>query len=178
MVLLKVGDTYVDYDYDLLVEHLNLLDSRIREINEGIDASPDPDGEGLCDRGEYFIGSGFVAIQRYLTSARSGSGLSLKEAFEVPPMVNSATTFVEAINAAANYWKHVEEWFEAILFKQNESLKGNALATLKRLEKVTPWEDYTCSNVLAVLTLEENFELSSLLPSIAEWRKNLMQITK
>ena len=175
MVIIKVGGDYADAEFWFLTKHLNLLDCELAKINAAIKKSTDPDSDGLYDRGEYFIGSGFVAIQRYLASARSGTGIGQKEALSMPPIVNSTLTFAEALNAGANYWKHSEEWFETLYKPENVSLKGNALATLKALNKVTPWEDYTCSNLLAILGNEKELELSSLLLGIAEWRNNLMR---
>lgn len=38
--------------------------------------------------------------------------------------------------------------------------------------------DYTCANLLAILSDEGELELSSLLPKIAEWRENLMHLSR
>jgi hypothetical protein len=175
MVIIKVGETYADGDFSLLCRHLHLLDSELVKINGAIKGSTDPDSDGLFDAVEYFIGHGFVAIQRYLTSARTSAGLDQSEAFCFPPTVNSQLKFAEALNAGANYWKHSEEWFEALSQSENATLKGNALKTLEMVKKVTPWADYTCSNLLAVLGNENDLNLSSLLSGIAEWRDNLMK---
>nr|WP_276976887.1 hypothetical protein [Ferrimicrobium acidiphilum] len=175
MVLMIDGDDYADTDFWLLSRHLNLLDFELARINAAIKESADPDTDGLCDAGEYFIGHGFVAIQRYLTSTYAGLRIAQSVAFSVPPIVNSNLTFAEAINAGANYWKHVEEWFESLNKAENATLKGNALNTLKKLEMATGWEDYTCSNLLVILVNEKELELSRLLPRVAEWRNNLMR---
>lgn len=174
MVILRVGNKYVDQGLFFLTAHLNLLDQELSKINEKMKMSADPDTDGLLDRGEYFIGSGLVAIQRYLTSASSGKRLSQKEALSMPPIVNSTLTLAEALNAGANYWKHSEEWFDTLNAAENKKLKGNALATLGTLEKATPWANYTCANLLAVLVNGKEFELSSLLTGITEWRNNMM----
>jgi hypothetical protein len=68
----------------------------------------------------------------------------------------------------------MEEWIEALNGLDGGTLKGNALRTLQQIEAVTPWEDYTCANLLAVLLDGRALELSNLLPSIAEWRDNLI----
>ena len=154
--------------------HLNLLDFELARINAAIKESADPDADGLFDAGEYFIGHGFVAIQRYLTSTYAGLRIAQSVAFSVPPIVDSNLTFAEAINAGANYWKHVEEWFGSLNKAENATLKGNALKTLEKLEIATPWEDYTCANLLTILGNGKDLELSPLLPRIAEWRNNLV----
>jgi hypothetical protein len=161
-------------NFSLLQRHLNLLDFELARINAAIQKSADPDTDGLCDAGEYFIGHGFVAIQRYLTSTYVGLRIAQSVAFSVPPFVNGNLSFAEAINAGANYWKHVEEWFVSLNKDKNTSLKGKALKTLEKLEMATPWEDYTCANLLAILGSGTELTLSPLLPRIAEWRKNLI----
>jgi hypothetical protein len=174
MTVIKVGDDYADGDFSLLSRHLNLLDIELARINAAIKESAEPDADGLLDAGEYFIGHGFVAIQRYLTSTYAGLRIAQSVAFSVLPIVNSNLTFAEAINAGANYWKHVEEWFESLNKAGNTTLKGNASKTLEKLETATPWEDYTCANLLAILGNGKELELSPLLPRIAEWRNNLV----
>jgi len=174
MTVIKVGDDYADDDFLLLSRHLNLLDFELARINAAIKESAEPDADGLFDTGEYFIGHGLVAIQRYLTSTYAGLRIVQSVAFSVPPIVNSNLTFAEAINAGANYWKHLEEWFESLNKAENANLKGNALKTLEKLEIATPWGDYTCANLLAILGNGKELELSPLLPRIAEWRNNLV----
>ena len=74
MAIIKIDENYADLDFALLSRHLRLLDLEISQINAAIALSADPQSEGLCDAGEYFIGYGFVAIQRYLTATRTGLG--------------------------------------------------------------------------------------------------------
>lgn len=174
MAIIESGDEYADADFALLGRHLTLLDIELRQINAAITSSRDPESDGLFDAGEYFIGHGFVAIQRYLTAARTGLGISLSAAFLVPPMVQGGLSMVAAVNAGANYWKHMEEWNEVLSKADGSDLKGNALRTLQQVETVTPWEEYTCANLLAVLVDGQTLELSHLLSAIAEWRRNLL----
>lgn len=174
MAIIKIGDDYADVDFALLGRHLKVLDVEISQINAAITSSRDPESDGLCDAGEYFIGHGFIAIQRYLTATRTGLGVSLPDAFNVPPMLQDGLSLVTAINAGANYWKHVEEWIETLNKSDDADLKGSALKTLQRIETVTPWEEYTCANLLAALLDGQALELSHLLPAIAEWRHNLI----
>lgn len=173
MAIIKIGDDYADADFALLGRHLKLLDGEISQINAAIASSQDPESDGLCDAGEHFIGHGFVAIQRYLTATRTGLGVNLSDAFSVPPMLQGGLSLVAAVNAAANYWKHMEEWIEGLNKSDDTDLNGSALKTLKRLETLTPWEEYTCVNLLAALLGGQALELSCLLPAIAEWRHNL-----
>lgn len=68
----------------------------------------------------------------------------------------------------------MEEWVETINKSDDADLKGSALKTLKQIEAVTPWEEYTCSNLLAILLEGQALELSRLLPKIEVWRGNVL----
>lgn len=174
MAIFRVGNKYADADFSLLRRHLQLLDLELTQLNAAITKSCDPVSTGLCDAAEYFIGHGFVAIQRYLTATRTGLDVSMAEAFDVPPMMGSGLSVAETINAGANYWKHMEEWIKIINKSDASELRGSALKTLPQLEAVTPWEEYTCSNILAILLDGKALELSCVLPKIEEWRDNLL----
>ena len=176
MTITKIGDDYADADFTLLGRHLRLLDSELNTLNATIAASRDPDSAGLCDSAEYFIGSGFVAVQRYLTATRAGLGISTAEAFAVPPIVKDGLSLAAALSAGANYWKHMEEWIDTLNKSENAELKGNALRTLRQLVVVTPWEDYTSANLLATFMDGQALELSRLLPGIEEWRRNVFAL--
>ena len=171
-MIIKVGSAYADSDLALLARHFRLLDQEIGPLTAAIASSADPESAGLCDVAEYFIGHGFVAAQRYLTSTRAGMGISAVEAFGCGPMVHGNLTMAAALNAGANYWKHMEEWFETLTETKAE-LKGQALKTLQQLEVVTPWEDYTCSNLLNAILNGQDLALSRLLPMIEVWRDTL-----
>lgn len=166
----------LDYDIGLLERHLSILDLEISRITDAINVSRDPESDGLCDAGEYFIGHGLVAIQHYLTFCRAWLGVSGKKPLAQPPMVNCDVAYADALNAGANYWKHHEEWFETLWASENAKLKSQSQRTLSSLEKVTPWESYTCSNLLAILTEGGEFQLSTLLPKLKEWRENIAKL--
>jgi hypothetical protein len=174
MAIIRTSDGIVDTDLQPLRRHLRLLDIELAQINSQIAASRDPESDGLCDAGEYFVGHGFVAIQRYLTATRCALGISISDAFNVPPMVREELSFAAALNAGANYWKHMEEWIETLGQSDEVELKGSALKTIQRIEAVTPWEEYTCANLLALLLDGQPLELSYLVPAISEWRDNLL----
>lgn len=171
---IKVGNDFADGDFNYLSKYLYLLDVEISKIREDIKNSRDPESDGLCDYGEYLIGHGFVAIQRYITSTYPLIGISKPQALSIEPQITNDLTFVEALNAGANYWKHLEEWgLKAIIERDTDKLTGQAKATIGTIEKVTPWDDYTCANLLAVLLNGKEMKFSLLLPKISEWRNNL-----
>lgn len=178
MVIIKVGDDFADGDFFLLTRHLGLLDQELIRLNAAIAASPDPDSEGFLEAGEYFIGHGFVAVQRYLTATRACLGVIMADAFAAPPMTTNGISLAAAINAGANYWKHMEEWIEALNRNEQAELKGNALKTLQQLETITPWAEYSCANLLAALLNGQPLELSRLLPGIKTWRSNVFDLRR
>ena len=173
MVIIKIDDSYADGDFLLLRRHLSLLDLELVRLNAAIDVSGGLEVDALRDSSEYFIGHGFVAIQRYLTATRTGFGIGMSEAFGIPPMTSHGVSLVTAINLGANYWKHVEEWTEKINKSIDAELMGNALNTFNQLTAITPWREYTCSNLLAIILEGQRLELSLLLPKIEEWRNNV-----
>lgn len=173
MVIIKIDDSYADGDFLLLRSHLSLLDLELVRLNAAIDVSGGLEVDALRDSSEYFIGHGFVAIQRYLTATRTGFGIGMNEAFGIPPMTSHGVSLVTAINLGANYWKHVEEWTEKINKSIDAELTGNALNTFNQLTAITPWREYTCSNLLAIILEGQRLELSLLLPKIEEWRNNV-----
>lgn len=173
MAIMKVGSEFADSDFAFLRRFLNQLDTDLKRVNTEISVSTDPESDGLCDYGEFLIGSGFVAIQRYMTVAMSVCGIDRKKALSLPPQVNETTTYAEALNALANYWKHSEEWLAELKRTGSAKLSRNALATIEALEKVGPLLDYPCADFLAILLQERDLELSLVLPRIVEWRDNL-----
>ncbi len=165
-----------DLYFGNLRRYLELLDSDLMKIKAAIVQSMDPDSDGLLDNGEYIIGTGLVAVQHQMDSLRCTLKVKKSVALKTSPFVNTQITFFGAVNAGANYWKHNEEWFSNIFSDDCEHVKVQDLNTRSQLEKVTPWEDYTCANLLAILVDEKELKqlkLSALLPRIVEWRKNL-----
>lgn len=183
MVYLKVGDEYGDGCLTHLKTFLGMLDTELSAINQEIKASVDPDTEGLCDLGEYFIGYGFVAIQRYLTSTYPQTKLLKNNIYKIGHKIHDDLHLIEAINAGANYWKHEEEWYsnpreEAENSKKNKG--NNMLRTLSPIEKATPYANYTLANllheILQSVSPESELSFSPILPFIEEWRNSLHEL--
>lgn len=172
MPIMKIDEIYCDIDFSLLSRHLELLDIELTRLNAAIIESTDPESDGFYDSGEYFIGSGFVAIQRYFTATALGLGLSMEEALDIPPMISPKASLAATINTGANYWKHVEEWLAHMNKPIDAKFPRSGQKTLDRLERITLWQEYTCSNLLAILLNGQRQELSLLLPKIEEWRNN------
>lgn len=160
---LKACDEYADGELQLLSELLATLDNKLVEISSLIVASVDPESDGLTDRGEYFIGVGFSAIQQYLTDTLTHTGISKSRTFDIGPSHSDRLTFVAVLNAAANWWKHSAEWVGPIQ-------SGLALRTQEIVIEISGTEGYPLSNVLANLQGSSEITLSALLPNLVLWR--------
>ena len=166
--IIRVGSIYADADFGFLGRHLKLLDIELVEISAAIKTSRDPESDGLLDAGEYFIGHGFVAIQRYMTTVCVAAGMGRHGALKLGPRLENSVPFAALVNAGANYWKHIEEWFERAF--DGEGLQKSAMRTIAQIEAVTVVTDYTCANIMALLPDGQKMVLSALLPYVAEWR--------
>lgn len=99
---------------------LALLDEEIRRITLKIKENGHPEINGLGDRGEYFIGIGFVAIQQFLVESIMFSNLSKVEAYKLGPIHSSGISYAILINSCANWRKHEPEWWD----NSEEQLRG------------------------------------------------------
>lgn len=171
---LKSGKEFGDVDLGFIKDFLEHLDIKLARILTQIGESPDPDSEGLCDKGEFYIGVGFTIAQRYIASTYPQLQITKKDALKSGPKIRNDLTFIEALNAGANYWKHQEEWgLNKLVSRDIEGLSKQARNTIITIEMATPWADYTCSNLLAELIGEREYCLISLISSMEEWRNDM-----
>src|ERR1017187_2358902 len=105
-MFLIVGDEFADSELAILCELLGMLDKKIYEIQLLMSISSDPESDGLCDRGEYFIGVGFAAIQQYLVNTLLFTDINKNDAYKLGPAFSIDITYIDLINSAANWWKH------------------------------------------------------------------------
>lgn len=158
-----------------LGKYIALLDVELSNISSAIAKTIDPEANGLYDYGEYIAGYGFMAFQQYMTSTYPhAKGCTKRNAFDVGPVVkNTSVTYASILNAGANYWKHQEEWgLKNIISRNTDELPDNARNTILLIEKITPWDDYTCVNLLAAMT-GGDLVFSPILSKISEWANNL-----
>lgn len=155
---------FADGELWRLRELLDLLDGKIADINGQVANSRDPDSEGLCDRGEYFIGVGFVALQQYLAETIMFTGISKADALKLGPNHESGNTCVEIINSCANWWKHEpESWDKNKVSRNGEKTRDHVLS-------VSESSDYALSNVLWSFCKGGELGFLSVIPVLEEWR--------
>ncbi len=164
---IKVGSEVVDPAYELLSELLYMIDEKLFDISTQITQSIDPESDGLTDKGEYFIGVGFTAIQQYLTETLILTKISKNFALYLGPKYSEKTTYVEIINAAANWWKHEAEWFP------EGPKRSGSIKNAEVIYAAAQSEQYFLSNLLANLVAPSKPSMCSLLPRLRAWRQSL-----
>jgi len=184
-----MGAEFIDTDLVFLIEILEMLDIKLEKLNldiqEAINCSADPDSFGYFDRSEYLVGVGFCTCQRYLSSTYGPIKIDKAKALKVGPFHEGGFSLATIINVAANYWKHSDEWNSIgyyanseeneleLVIRSIENLSKQQKGTVSAIETVTPWADYTCANILALITPSSESKLVELVPILREWRAEL-----
>lgn len=169
-MLLVIDNGLADTELGSLCELLDLLDQKISQLIPLIRESPNPDSEGLLDRGEYFIGVGFVAMQQYLLNTLLFTDIKKSEAYKLGSLHSSGITYVELINSAANWWKHEAEWVG------KREIPSNGERTFMNIRGVAETVGYELSNVLASICGPESLSLKGVIPWLMEWRNAVSNI--
>lgn len=173
-MFIKTSSGFADGDLSNLRRLLELIDEELDSIQSAVRKSIDPETDGLLDRGEYLVGIGFAAIQQYIVGTCGQFKISKAEALNLPPSTSTGVSFTSALNAGANFWKHQDEWgIRAVASRETETLGSPAQQTIKIIELLTPWDDYTLSNLLACLTQSNKPCLTSLTPILILWRSEV-----
>ncbi|MDD9197418.1 hypothetical protein PVK62_16440 [Aliivibrio sp. S3MY1] len=167
IVTRKEGEIqFSDTDFHYLQGVLNSLDSSLSDINEKIKNSDVCDVSGLCDHGEYLIGLGFCAMQRYFFSTLQDIEIEAHVARDLGSKSVLDKPVAKLIHAAANYWKHEPEWHIWLA-----ELKPRSQKTIDEILHGREFADYPLSELLADLCGEKELLLSNCLPYLIEWRK-------
>jgi hypothetical protein len=157
-----------DLDLDFLEELLALIDGQLEALDAEAKESSDPDGSGIWDRREGVVGLGFVACQQYLHATYPH--LQVKDklmALQSGPKHARGVYVVELINAAANFWKHHDEW------RSNDKHAGRTKIVIEQLG-VSAGKSYVLSNVLYRMVQPEPDRFRSVVPLLISWRDQLI----
>jgi hypothetical protein len=143
-------------EMDLLEEVVTVIDRAIDRLEREIDASPDPDGFGLLDSADHFVGLGFAACQTLVTSIIGRGDTSA--ALAIGPEHPCGHTIVAIVWAAANSWKH----------------RGDTQAPRPQTRRAmqdlgVESDDYPLINVLAKLLAPHPPRFRHLVPFLAQW---------
>lgn len=159
-----------DFDLDFLVELLELIDGQLEKIHADAKKSPDPDGDGIFDRGESAIGLGFVVCQQYINATYPQLRVSDKlMALRAGPKHASGAYTAELINAAANFWKHHDEWPPG--GSKNEDRTRTVIESIGLSSR----KSYVLSNVLYRIVQPQPSCFRSVVPLLIGWRDQLIE---
>lgn len=156
---------FVDAELSYLEELLGSIDKILSEINSKIKYSIDPESDGLCDKAEYFVGTGFCAMQRYLVDVLQDKKIDKGIALQLGPQNKEGVAIALVLHAAGNYWKHSPEWHIWI-----DELDNKSQRTIDRLVSHDGPASYVLIEVLAELCNGEELSLRSCIFYLEKWR--------
>lgn len=172
----------VDEGLFFLQRSLALLEPDFIEIINYVKSNPrDAKSDGVLEYGEFLAGMSFAVCQKYIAATLGGLNsadwkVEKKAALDIGPIFKSGITFVAAINAGANYWKHSDEWplhfdsEENLADNQSPKTKPHANSTIETIGRLTETTEYICSNLLSDLIGHEDFKITALACVMVEWR--------
>jgi len=108
----------VDYESGLLAALLENLEA---QLNRAWDNAVTTDV--WLDDYSFITGVALVACQHYITSACGWMGISKRKVLTVGPKLTVKLAYAEAINAAADYWKHSDAWNDPAEVKRSRNTR-------------------------------------------------------
>jgi hypothetical protein len=163
MYFCYLNEKFVTGDTGRMTLAIRLIDDELERICQRIKVSADPDSDGLCDIGEYYIGLGFVAIQQYFTESCMLANIDKKVALDLGPKSEEGIPIIALINACANWWKHEADWWA------KGDVSKQAKRTAEYVMSLTEGYDYALSNVLASLCEQSDLKLEHLFSYLDGW---------
>ena len=169
MIIFLKNDV-IDPELGILTDLYEFMDQKLSELCDLSAECRDPDASGYYDLMEYLTGFGLVALQTYLTETAASAGLRKHETFHLGPKTSSGVSKIAILNAAANFWKHKEEW----VLDGGEKRKA-AVESLFEEVGYSCDIDYPISGVLTELLSPLEVGFSSLLVPVKTWRDDLIR---
>lgn len=158
---------------------------QLRAILKVVDKSLEPLlaviswNEQARDSAEYWVGAGFVACQKYIAATAAVLDVEKRDALDLGPVHSGGATIASLVNAAANAWKHGDDWMEAAIRASSSGVpeprnkqKDRALDLLDTVLDDRSW-NHPLSGTLAALGGDVSF--ASLLPLLVEWTAVMMK---
>ncbi|QHD49529.1 hypothetical protein CTT34_07400 [Vreelandella aquamarina] len=156
---------FADAEFFYLEELLGSIDVSLAKTNAQLMKSDVWDRDCMCDKGEYLIGAGFCAMQRYLFDILRDVEIDPGLARELGPKSRNGAAVAKLVHSAANYWKHEPEWHYWL-----SELQDRAQKTVDTILHSRDSADYPLSDLLADLCGENELLLVNCLPYLSEWR--------
>ena len=158
---IEFGDAEISY----LEELLSSIDTSLFNVTTKINVADIWDVGCLCDKGEYFIGVGFCAMQRYLFDVLQDVKIDPVLARELGPKSSKGVAVAKLIHSAANYWKHSPEWHIWL-----SELSSHSQSTVDKVLHGRESANYPLSELLADLCNGDSLLLTNCLPNLRDWR--------
>lgn len=159
-------DEFADVELSYLTELLGSIDKVLADVHSAIKNAADPESKGLCDKGEYFIGVGFCAMQRYLVDVLQDKKIDKGTALQLGPKTPEGIPIAVLIHSAGNYWKHSPEWHIWMANLDERSQK-----TIDRLLTHGGPAWYPLSDTLAYLCDTGELSFLGYIPILKKWRQ-------
>jgi hypothetical protein len=167
-----VINKFFDGELPRLRELLEMLDEKITSIENQLNESQDPDKDGLCNKAEYFVEIGFVAMQQYLVDTIIFADLNKDYAYVLGPMHASGETHASIINSCANWWKHEAEWWN------HEEVPANGKRSFELATSAADSSSYQLYNAMVPICGNSKVSLKCVLPYLEEWRRKIYEKRK
>ncbi len=174
MFFLQQGHVVMDFDLDLLVEMLTIVDRQVEVVESQIRQSSDPDGFGICDTMEGVVGLGFVACQQYLNATWGQLAKPGKKRWEVlalPPK-HACGPLVCRDHGCR---RQLLETSRRMAYSEGKKkiLEDRTRDVISSL--FSPAGDYPLGNVLVHLARPRPARFASLVLELTKWRNEQIQ---
>lgn len=178
----------IDWHYASIRRIFEALSEGLEMVEKDLDEAeyannPYFDVDNALEEADSLLGIAFVTAQTYITSTISDANIVgkppvkykkdqlLKNYSDLLP--NTQVTKLEMCDAAANYFKHHDEW-------TGWTATGLNQKTVAILQSVGINEDteYPCVKALKVLLQTDDYDLKKLLDILSTWRKSVIESVK
>lgn len=161
-------NTLLSIETNLASELIAILDGKLSEIIEKSTEVEDADQYGYFDSAEHLTGLGFVACQTYMTAVYGVLKVNKKRALSFGPMHESGRSIAQVIDAAANYWKHHNEWSLDKSSRRREIIESafGEVGFPVALE-------YPLSGVLTEASSPKFASFRAVFDKLEEWKRNV-----
>lgn len=149
-------------------ELIELIDNRLSKLAKDSTETEIVYELGYFDSMEHLTGLGFVACQTFMAAIYGISKIDKNKALSVGPKHSCGSTIAAITNAAANYWKHNNEWV------LDKSTKQKKIIEAMFEEVGFPVDtEYPLSGVLTELSEPNSASFTSVFKKLEVWSKEL-----
>jgi hypothetical protein len=166
------GNVVYDYDLNMLVDVLEVIDQQLAKVGDGWEDQELADQFGVFNRAEHIVGLGFVACQAYLTATYGFLKVDKCKALDLGPVYQTGhgggQRIVRIVNDAANFWKHHDEWHRDESSARQQKIRESFTAM-----GFPDDPEYPLSGILSKLAAPEVTAFKPLAAGLTVWRDDL-----